>query len=66
MVWLRFFLSAPQSVCAMVLRSWIVWLHLILSCLMCRMKESFGSRVMPKNLYCWVMGISEPFNVRVG
>ena len=33
---------------------------------MCGMKDSFGSRVMPKNLYCWVMGISEPFNVRVG
>ena len=50
----------------MVLRSWIVSLHLILSCLMCGMKDNLGSRVMPKNLYCWVMGISEPFNVRVG
>ena len=30
------------------------------------MKDSLWSRVMPKNLYCWVMSISEPFNVRVG
>ena len=50
----------------MVLRSWIVLLHLILSYLMCEMKDNFGSSVMLKNLYCWVMDISEPFNVRVG
>ena len=29
------------------------------------MKDNLGSRVMPKNLYCWVMDFSEPFNVRV-
>ena len=64
MVWLGlFFLSAPQSVWAMVLRSWIIWLHLILSCLMCGMKDSFRSSVTSKNLYCC---ISEPFNIRVG